>query len=296
VHVRAPEPGDAAAVLELIVARDVADLGYPDYSLEDVKADWATPGIDPARDAWLVEEGDGPVAYALLDESAAVMVAVPPASEGRGIGTTLREAAEARAAARGAPVVRQYVPASNEAARAHLLDAGYRLAYRYVRMRIELAQAEAPPAVPVRTFVPGADDAPVHELLEAALGEIEGNVPEPLEAWRARQVLKEGFDPSLWILHEDAAGVAAVALCGVRDDGVGFVDYLAVASRSRGRGLGRTVLLHGLAALRARGLTAGELFVQAENAAAGRLYESIGMDAVGTSERWEKALGGSGGK
>jgi mycothiol synthase len=296
VQVRAPEPGDAAAVLELIVARDVADLGYPDYSLEDVKADWATPGIDPARDAWLVEEGDGPVAYALLDESAAVMVTVPPASEGRGIGTTLREAAEARAAARGAPVVRQYVSASNEAALAHLRAAGYRLAHRYTRMRIELAQAEPPPAVPIRTFVPGSDDAPVHELLEAALGEIPGNVPHTLEAWRAVTVGKEGFDPLLWLLHEDAGGLAAVALCAGRDGGVGFVDYLAVAARSRGRGLGRAVLLHGLAALRARGLTDGELFVQAENDNATRLYESIGMRPVAANERWEKALGGRGGK
>jgi hypothetical protein len=38
-------------------------------------------------------------------------------------------------------VVRQYVPSSNQAARAHLLDAGHRLASRDVRMRIDLAQA-----------------------------------------------------------------------------------------------------------------------------------------------------------
>ena len=290
MHVRAPEPGDAAAVLELIVARDVADLGYADYSLEDVKADWATPGIDPARDAWLVEAEDGPVACALLDESAAAMVTVPPASEGRGLGTTLRAAVEARAAARGEGIVRQHVPASNERARAHLLDAGYRLAYRYVRMGIDLAQAPDPPGLVVRAFVPDADDAAVHELVEAALGEIEGNVPESLEAWRARHVRRNDFDPSLWLLHEDAGGLAAVALCGLREDGLGFVDYLAVAPRSRGRGLGRALLLHGLAALRARGLTVGELYVQAENAAATRLYESTGMHAVGTSERWEKTL------
>jgi mycothiol synthase len=291
VHVRAPEPGDATAVLELIVARDVADLGYPDYILEDVKADWAAPGIDLARDAWLVEEGGAPVGYALLDESAAALVAVPPASEGRGVGTTLREAAEARAADRGEQVVRQYLPASNEAARAHVQAADYRLTHRYARMRIELGQApEPPPGVSVRTFVPGADDVSVHELGEAALGDIPGNLPRSLEAWRAAHVTKEGFDPSLWLLHEDGAGLAAVALCERRDGGVGFVDYLAVAARSRGRGLGRAMLLHGLEALRAEGLTAAELFVQAENASATRLYESIGMRPVATHERWEKVL------
>ncbi len=291
MHVRAPEPGDATAVLELIVARDVADLGYPDYILEDVKADWAAPGIDLARDAWLVEEKGTPLGYALLDESAAALVAVPPGSEGRGVGTTLREAAEARAADRGEEVVRQYLPASNEAARTHVQAAGYRLTHRYARMRIELGQEpEPPPGVSVRTFVPGADDVSVHELAEAALAEIPGNLARSLEAWRAAHVAKEGFDPSLWLLHEDGAGLAAVALCERRDGGIGFVDYLAVAARSRGQGLGRALLLHGLAALRAEGLTAAELFVQAENANATRLYESIGMRPVATYERWEKAL------
>ena len=56
MHLRAPEPADAAAVLELIVARDIADLGRPDYTLEDVRADWAAPGIDVAHDAWIAEE------------------------------------------------------------------------------------------------------------------------------------------------------------------------------------------------------------------------------------------------
>jgi mycothiol synthase len=290
VQVRAPAPGDAAAVLELIVARDVADLGYADYSLEDVKADWASPTIDLALDAWLVEDGNGPVGYAILDESGAAMVTVPPGSEGRRIGTTLREATEARAGARGDDVVRQYLPATNEAARAHLREAGYRLVHRYARMRVELAQVEPPPDMPIRAFVPGADDAAVHELVEEALAEIPGNLPHSLEAWRAVHVAKEGFDPSLWLLHEDADGLAAAALCERREEGVGCVDYLAVAARSRRRGLGRALLLHGLAALRAHGLVTGELFVQAENENATRLYESVGMRPVAASERWDKAL------
>ena len=291
MRVRSPERADAPAVLELIVARDIADLGRPDYTLEDVRADWSAPGVDPADDAWLVEDGGGPLGYALLDDRGAALVTVPPASEGRGVGTLLREAAEARAIERGEALVRQYVPAGNEAARTHLLEAGYWPAFSYFRMRMDLADAAEPPAeVPVRAFARGADDGPVHALVEEAMAGVPGNEPRSLESWQAAKVDKEGWDPSLWLLHEDADGLAGVVLCERWEEGIGYVDYLAVASRSRGRGLGRALLLHGLAALRADGLPVAELSVQGENASATRLYESVGMRPVWTIERWEKPL------
>ena len=145
-------------------------------------------------------------------------------------------------------------------------------------MRMDLADAPQPPAdVPVRTFNRGTDDGPVHALVEDAMAGVPGNEPRSLESWQAAKVDKEGWDPSLWLLHEDADGLAGVVLCERWEDGVGYVDYLAVASRARGRGLGRAMLPHGLAALRAAGLTVAELSVQGENACATRLYESVGM-------------------
>ena len=289
--VRAADPSDAPAVLELIVARDIADLGRPDYTLEDVRADWTAPGVDLALDAWVAEDGDSPVGYALLDDRGAALVTVPPASEGRGVGTALREAAEARAMDRGEALVRQYVPTANESARTHLLDAGYWPAFSYFRMRMNLSEAPAPPSeVPVRVFDRGTDDGPVHALVEEAMAGVPGNEPRSLESWQAAKVEKEGWDPSLWLLHEDADGLSGVVLCERWEDGLGYVDYLAVASRSRGRGLGRAMLQHGLAALRAAGLTVAELSVQGENAGATRLYESVGMTPVWTIERWEKPL------
>ena len=291
MQLRAPTPADAAAVLDLIVARDIADLGRPDYTLEDVEADWAAPGLDLSRDAFLVEDDGAALGYALLDDRGAALVTVPPAGEGRGVGTLLRHAAEARAVERGEALVRQFVPTSNEGARAQLLEAGYWPAYSYFRMRMELAHAAPPPGdVHVRAFDRGIDDAPVHALVEEAMAGVAGNEPRSLESWQAAKVDKEGWDPSLWLLHEDADGLAGVVLCERWEDGLGYVDYLAVASRARGQGLGRALLLHGLAALRDAGLTVAELSVQGENASATHLYESAGMRPVWTIERWEKPL------
>jgi mycothiol synthase len=291
MDLRAPQPDDADAVLELIVARDIADIGHPDYTLEDVRADWSAPGFDPANDAWLVADAGRLLGYALLDDRGAALVTVPPQHEGRGVGTRLREAAEARAIERGEALVRQYVPITNEAARAHLLEAGYWPAFSYFRMRMELADAPpAPEHVPVRPFARGIDDRPVHALVEDAFAGIPGNVAQSLESWQAAKVEKEGWDPSLWLLHEDAGGLAGVVLCERWEEGVGYVDALAVAPRARGTGLGRAMLAHGLAALRSAGMTTAELSVQGENASATRLYESVGMRPASTIERWEKPL------
>jgi mycothiol synthase len=50
-RIRPPSPTDAPAVLDLILARDVADVGAPDFTLEDLEADWSRPGVALEHDA-----------------------------------------------------------------------------------------------------------------------------------------------------------------------------------------------------------------------------------------------------
>ncbi len=52
---RAPTIDDAPAVLEVLVARDIADLGLPDYVLEDLLDEWRATGLDLSVDARVVE-------------------------------------------------------------------------------------------------------------------------------------------------------------------------------------------------------------------------------------------------
>ena len=121
---RAPGPADAESVLRVLLARDVADIGYPDFTLEDLRADWATPGLDLARDAWVVDDPGGELVASglLLGDDAHIYV--HPDACGRGLGSALRELAEERGRERGTAVLRQFVPVGNEAAAALLLDAG----------------------------------------------------------------------------------------------------------------------------------------------------------------------------
>ena len=288
-RLRPPHAADADAVLALIVARDVADLGMPDFTLEDLRADWATPGLDLEHDARVSAPNGAIRGYAILLGDDAIVI-VHPDAEGEGDGTVLRRWAEARAAERGTAVLRQFAAGSNDKARAHLKAAGYAPAQLYFRLRADLATVAPAPAAPLRTFT-AADEADVHALIQDSFAEIEGHEHQPLEKWRAKTIAKEGHDPSLWLLLEDEDGLAGAALGERWEEGTGYVAELAVAARARGRGHGRTLLLGLFDAFRQAGLAHAELSVHGRNRGALRLYESVGMRPTWQAERWEKALG-----
>jgi len=289
-RIRPPVEGDANSVLDVIHARDVADLGVPDFTREDLEADWSWPGLALEHDARVAEGPGGAIrGYAILLGDDAV-ICVRPEAEGEGDGTILRRWAEARAAERGTRILRQFAFGSNDGARRHLREAGYEPVQLYFRLRVDLADAPAAPEAPLRTFVP-ADEVAVHRLIQDAFAEIEDNERQTLEEWRAKGLAKPGHDPALWLLLDDDDGPVGAALGERWGDGTGYVAELAVAARARGRGYGRALLLGLFAAFRRAGLRHAELSVHGRNRGALALYESAGMRSVWEAERWEKALG-----
>jgi mycothiol synthase len=289
-RLRPPADADADAVLEVILARDVADLGVPDFTLDDLRADWASPGLALEHDARLAAHDGAVSGYAVLLGDDAVVI-THPEREGEGHGTLLRRWAEARAAERGTAVLRQFAYGSNDGARGHLQGAGYAPAQHYYRLRADLADVPGAPDAPLRTFDAARDEAAVHALIQEAFAEIEGHERQPLERWRAKTIGKEGHDPSLWLLLEDDEGLVGAALGERWEAGTGYVAELGVAARGRGRGHGRTLLLGLFDAFRRAGLERAELSVHGRNRGALRLYESVGMRPTWQAERWEKALG-----
>ena len=289
-RIRPPSASDAPAVLDVIHARDVADVGEPDFTLEDLEADWSRPGLALEHDARVaVGAGGGIRGYAILLGDDA-FVSVHPGAEGEGNGTVLRRWAEVRAAERGTEVLRQFAFGSNRGARRHLSEADYEPAQLYFRLRADLA--DVPPAsdIPLRAFGPG-DEAAVHRLIQDAFAEIEGNTQQTLDEWRSKGLAKPRHDPGLWLLLDDDEGLVGAALGERWDHGIGYVAELAVASRARGRGYGRALLLGAFAAFRRAGLRHAELSAHGSNRGALALYESAGMRTVWEAERWEKPLG-----
>jgi mycothiol synthase len=270
-------PRDAEAILAVGVARDIADLGAPDWTLEDVREE-----MDEAVGAWVAEDSSGAVvAAAMLESDGFARVIVHPDACGWGFGTHLRELVEG--AAPTGSVLRQEVPGSNDAARALLEAAGYEPEQHYWRMVVALDAPQAPVPWPdeVSTRAYSAEDLPEAEaLVRSSLPDFTGNMPARRFAAELSTVARAGADGSL----------AGVVLCERREAGQGFVAYLAVAPAWRGRGLGRALLAGAFEQMRATGLVSAALGVNGANSSATALYESVGMRIDSRADRYAKRL------
>ena len=273
---RSASPRDVEGILAVGIARDIEDLGAPDWVLDDVREELAE-----AERAWVVEDEAGRVlAAALLAGDGYAHVLVHPAACGQGVGTHLRELVEASAPA--GSVLRQEVNGSNDAARALLEAAGYRAEQHYWRMAMGLeapvAVAAWPERVSTRPYAPG-DLAEAETLVRESLPDFSGNLA-------ARRVAS---DLSTVARAADGGSLAGVVLCE-RREGQGFVSYLAVAPEWRGRGLGRALLADALTRMRAAGLERAALGVNGRNESATALYRSVGMRIENRADRYDKRL------
>jgi mycothiol synthase len=87
------------------------------------------------------------------------------------------------------------------------------------------------------------------------------------------------FDPEGFLLHERDGRLAAFCWTKVHsgDPPVGEIYVIGVDPDFQGKGLGRELVLAGLAHLAGEGLRVGMLYVDAANAPAVGLYEALGF-------------------
>ncbi|MCM0678018.1 GNAT family N-acetyltransferase [Micromonospora phytophila] len=293
---RRPTLDDVPAILKVVHAADTFAIGYPDFSAEDVAECLTAPHVEPAADSWLGLDPDGTVvAWAIIDNPTGVgrefvEVYVDP-DHGRPLrapllARQLTRVAE-RAAARGLPAltVRCAVYEPEKEWEQTLLDAGFTLAKRYVRMSRPLAGLPtAPPAPPagvtVRPVRPD-DDAELrtfHRIYDTAFRDTLDYEPQDHDRWRAR--IGDGTAWDEWFVAEvdgEPAGVLQSSDQGL-DQNEGFVKNLAVLPGQRRRGVAAALLQHAFARYAAKGRSAAGLGVDLANPTAPvSLYRSVGL-------------------
>ena len=176
-------------------------------------------------------------------------------------------------------------------------QAGFRRQRDLLQMRVALPPGETatwPPGVEVRPFVPGDDDAAwlaVNNRAFAGHPEQGGWVASTL----ARRLAEPWFDPKGFLLAFDADGLAGFCWTKIHpatdtDAELGEIFVIGVDPSREGKGLGRALVVAGLSSLAERGVRTGMLFVDGDNEAALRLYESLGFTTHRRDRAYEREV------
>jgi mycothiol synthase len=296
VQFRPPTAEDGQAVIEVITARDLADIGVPDYTVDDLRDEWAATELDLANDAVVVEDDRGViVAYGSVRRPGTYAL-VAPDHEGRGIGARLLEWAERREREQGRTCHRQWIAAANQTAAALLRERGYEHVRSYWRMAraLDPSLEAGPPPVPgvtIRSLDVERDGAALHALDAASFSANPDYVPESLEAFCEEHLAAHDLDPDLSCVAQDGDRIAGFALSRRwRETATGFVEILAVHPDYQRRGIGSVLLRTAFARYARAGLRDAQLGVASDNPRALRLYERAGMTPRFQFDTYERSI------
>jgi mycothiol synthase len=303
---RRPTLDDQAALLELVHASDIAAVGYPDYSADDLREALTEANTDLSRDSWVALDPDGTIvgwAYPsnATGESRDFIEVYTWPERGRPAIRPLLDLIVARAAERGAEFghrpyeVRAGAVPSETAYIEQLGAVGFGFLKQHARMQISLDGASAtppePPAGVVIRAVRAGDEAEMrafHGVIEQAFLDSDHRAAG-YDAWREHA---NSFDE--WFVAE-VDGVVAGALESSYDDETagdeGWVKRLGVLGAYRKRGLGEALLRHAFAAYAAKGRTKAGLGVDMANPTkAARLYLAVGMKPLYEANIYQKVV------
>ena len=253
-------------------------------------------GGDPAARNLLLRRGQDLAGYAHLGpadpaEGRSGELVIHPAHRRRGLGLTLALATLAQES--GLPV-RLWAHGDLPAAARLATVASFRRTRILWQMRRSLrdalAEPQLPPGVSLRAFIPGQDEDGWLAVNARAFA----SHPEQGKWTRADLAHREAapwFDPDGFLLaernghlagfhwtkiHKPGSGQAGNGT-GSTDEPLGEVYVIGVDPAEQGTGLGRALTLAGLRYLQDRDMPAVMLYVDGENAAAIRLYGSLGF-------------------
>ena len=266
------------------------NLGRPDYS--------------PEQDLFIVEAGGNMVGY--MDVAPELTIKrvildcwVHPEHRRRGLATKLLGYATHRAKELGARVVHVNIMEDNLVAKGVLSKLGFRRVRRFLELRLDMDEVRwqhiAPAALGCRHLRRGEEDK-LTQIQNRSFAGSWGYNPNTLEQVTYWTSLSS-FSPEDVVLTCDGDKVIGYCTTGITDaeeDAIGErkgrILMLGADPDYRGRGVGKRVLLAGLAHLWNKGVRVAELTVDSENQAACALYSSTGFRVQSGSLWYEKSL------
>jgi mycothiol synthase len=307
---RRPTLDDVPELLRLAHASDIAALGEPDFSVDEVREALTGPHTDPERDCWVALDPAGEIvgwAYPHNETGGDrdfLEVYVWP-ERGLPAQRPLLELMLARVAERGREfghepyAVRAGAIPSELPWISALTAAGFTFLKQHARMTMALDAAALtvpqPPSGVVVRPVNAGDETELrrfHAVIQQAFRDSDHPAAD-YPVWRTQVAAESSVAWDEWFVGEvDGvfAGVLQSSDSSVADD-EGWVKYLAVLRAYRRRGLGKALLQRAFAAYAAKGRTAAGLGVDLANPTrAARLYRAAGMHPLYEANVYQREI------
>ncbi|GAA2548968.1 hypothetical protein GCM10010435_18290 [Winogradskya consettensis] len=309
-NIRRPTLDDSAELLAMVHACDIAAVGEPDFTPDEVRDALTGPNTDMTRDCWVALDTDGAIVGWAFPHNTNrgdhdfVEVFVWP---GRGEATIrpLLELLLVRAAERGAEFGhRNYklragaIPTEKPWIEA-LTEAGFTFLKQHARMTMALTghphTAPEPPAgITIRAIDP--DDETELRRFQATIAEAFEDTDHhatDFETWQARIAGESSVSYDEWFVafvDGEWAGVLQSSDNSIAD-GQGWVRALAVLRAYRKRGVGEALLRRAFATYAGKGRTEVGLGVDMANpTSAVRLYLAVGMHPKYEADIYEREI------
>lgn len=302
--IRNYQPADFDKYLRLNIEAEKLEPSGRYISPQVLTENLGRPNYFPEQDLFIVKIAGNLVGYMdVLPELAIGRVIlncwVHPEHRRQGITTKLLDDAIHRAKELGAKVAHVEIPQDNAVAKSVLSQLGFRFVRRFLHLRLDIAkvcrQDIEQAALDCRHLQRGEEDK-LTQIQNRSFAGIWGYNPNTVETITYWTNLSS-FSPEDVILTCDGDKVTGYCWTEITAEGEaaigerkGRIFMLGADPDYRGKGVGKKVLLAGLAHLKNKGLPVAELTVDSENNVACALYRSVGFE-VRTSSLWyEKAI------
>jgi len=258
------------------------------------------PNYSPEHNIFIVETDGNLIAY--LDiwpepiiGRAVLNCFVHPEHRRKGLATILLDNALWRSGEIGAEVAHVNIRKGNAVARRVLSRRGFRLIRRSHELRIELDKASLSQntGCPVHHLQAG-EESKLTEIQNRSFTGTWGFNPNTEEEIRYAINIGNSSPEGIFLAYEENRPIGycwtAIAFNPKSPEGIGRIGMIGVDPDYRGRGVGKSVLLAGLAHLKNKGLRIVELTVDSKNRSARRLYRSVGFKTHDISLWYEKPV------
>jgi mycothiol synthase len=296
--------GDFDNYVQLHVETNGLDRSGRSISKQRLAEDLGHPSFHPENDLFIAEHRGSIIGYAAVFLEAAIKRAIlecmiHPLHRKKGIATKLIRRAIRHAEAAESKVAQVNVPETNLPARNLASRLGFKFIRHFNELKLDLNNIRLPDLEPsgyiIRSL--GRDEADkLTHIQNSAFADSWGfnpNTPDEI-AYRINLSCCSPENIMMAYLKNHPIGYCWTRIM-IEDNPAagrmkGEIHMLGVDPAYRKQGIGRNVLLAGLADLKSKGVAIVELTADGEDPAALGLYESVGFEICSRTEWYEKKL------